>query len=75
MLDEATVYGHLAGCTDCRTYAHDAETLHRQLRLSPAPAIPDLAPGILAAIGEERRVGSERRHAAPRCAGSWSRSR
>ncbi len=58
VLDDATVYGHLAGCTDCRSYARDAETLHRQLRLSPAPAIPDLAPGILAAIGEERRVDS-----------------
>jgi predicted anti-sigma-YlaC factor YlaD len=54
--DDATVYAHLAGCTDCRAFAHDAESLHRQLRLSPAPAIPDLAPGILAAIGEERRA-------------------
>ena len=41
-LDDATVDAHLAGCTDCRAFAHDAETLHRQLRLSPAPAIPDL---------------------------------
>jgi predicted anti-sigma-YlaC factor YlaD len=54
--DDATVYAHLAGCTDCRGFAHDAERLHRQLRLSPAPAIPDLTPGILAAIGEERRA-------------------
>jgi predicted anti-sigma-YlaC factor YlaD len=54
--DDATVYAHLAGCTDCRGFAHDAEGLHRQLRLSPAPAIPDLTPGILAAIGEERRA-------------------
>jgi predicted anti-sigma-YlaC factor YlaD len=53
-LDEATVYAHLAGCTDCRAFAHDAEALHRTVRLAPAPAIPDLTPGILAAIGEER---------------------
>ena len=56
-LDDAAVYSHLAGCADCRAFAHDAESLHRQLRLSPAPAIPDLTPGILAAIGEERRAG------------------
>jgi predicted anti-sigma-YlaC factor YlaD len=55
-LDDAAVYAHLAGCADCRSFAHDAESLHRQLRLSPAPAIPDLTPGILAAIGEESRT-------------------
>jgi predicted anti-sigma-YlaC factor YlaD len=54
--DDATVYAHLADCTDCRGFAHDAESLHRQLRLSPAPVIPDLTPGILAAIGQERRA-------------------
>ena len=57
-LDDATVYGHLAGCPACRAFAHDAEHVHRQLRLSPAPVIPDLAPGILAAIGEERRTAA-----------------
>jgi predicted anti-sigma-YlaC factor YlaD len=58
-LDEATVYAHLAACADCRAFAHDAETLHRTVRLEPAPAIPDLAPGILAAIGAERAVDAE----------------
>ena len=53
-LDDAAVYAHLADCTDCRRFAHDAEVLHRTVRLAPAPAIPDLTPGILAAIGEER---------------------
>ena len=53
-LDDAAIYAHLAGCTDCRGFAHDAEALHRTVRLAPAPAIPDLTPGILAAIGEER---------------------
>lgn len=53
-LDDAEVYAHLAGCRDCRAFAHDAEVLHRAVRLGPAPAIPDLTPGIMAAIGEER---------------------
>jgi predicted anti-sigma-YlaC factor YlaD len=52
-LDESTVYAHLAGCTDCRAFAHGVETLHRRVRLAPAPAIPDLTPGILTAIGAE----------------------
>jgi predicted anti-sigma-YlaC factor YlaD len=53
-LDDAAVYAHLADCTDCRRFAHDAEVLHRTVRLAPAPVIPDLTPGILAAIGAER---------------------
>lgn len=52
-LDESTVYAHLAACADCRAFAHGAESLHRSIRLAPAPAIPDLAPGILTAIGAE----------------------
>lgn len=52
-LDEAVVDAHLAGCTECRAFAHDAEALHRSIRLTPAPAIPDLTPDILAAIGAE----------------------
>jgi len=51
--DEPTVYAHLAGCADCRAFAHDAEALHRTMRLAPAPAIPDLTPSILTAIGAE----------------------
>jgi predicted anti-sigma-YlaC factor YlaD len=52
-LDEPTVYAHLAGCGDCRAFSHDAEALHRSVRLAPAPAIPDLTPDILTAIGAE----------------------
>jgi predicted anti-sigma-YlaC factor YlaD len=59
VLDDATVYAHLAGCADCRTFASDAEALHRLVRLEPAPAIPDLAPGILTAIGGERAADAE----------------
>ena len=55
-LDEATVYGHLAACAGCRAFAHDTEELHRVVRLAPAPEIPDLTAGILAAIGEETRA-------------------
>jgi predicted anti-sigma-YlaC factor YlaD len=52
-LDEARVFAHLAGCSDCRSFSHDAEALHRTVRLTPAPPIPDLTSGILAAIGAE----------------------
>jgi predicted anti-sigma-YlaC factor YlaD len=52
-LDESTVYAHLAGCADCRAFSHRAESLHRGVRLAPAPEIPDLTPGILTAIGAE----------------------
>jgi predicted anti-sigma-YlaC factor YlaD len=64
-LDEATVYGHLASCAGCRAFAHDTEELHRAVRVAPAPAIPDLTPGILAAIGNESRASedSETQHA------------
>jgi predicted anti-sigma-YlaC factor YlaD len=53
------VYAHLAGCADCRAFAHDAEALHRSVRLAPAPEIPDLAPSILSAIGAEARADAE----------------
>jgi predicted anti-sigma-YlaC factor YlaD len=60
-LDEASVYAHLATCAECRAFAHDAEDLHRVVRLAPAPAIPDLTPAILAAIGTETtRAGADR---------------
>jgi predicted anti-sigma-YlaC factor YlaD len=52
-LDDATVYAHLAACADCRAFAHEAETLHRRVRLAPAPVVPDLTPAILSAIGAE----------------------
>jgi predicted anti-sigma-YlaC factor YlaD len=64
-LDEATVYGHLATCGECRAFAHDTDELHRAVRLAPAPEIPDLTPGILAAIGAETlaQEDSETQHA------------
>ena len=58
-LDEPTVYAHLAGCADCRAFALHAESLHRTVRLAPAPAIPDLTPAILSAIGAESPSDAE----------------
>jgi predicted anti-sigma-YlaC factor YlaD len=58
-LDDATVYAHLATCADCRAFAHQAEALHRRVRLAPAPAVPDLTPGILTAIGAEEPSPAE----------------
>jgi predicted anti-sigma-YlaC factor YlaD len=58
-LDEPTVYAHLAGCAECRAFAHDSEALHRSVRLAPAPAIPDLTPSILSAIGAESTADAE----------------
>jgi predicted anti-sigma-YlaC factor YlaD len=64
-LDEARIYGHLATCGECRAFAHDTDELHRAVRLAPAPEIPDLTPGILAAIGTETlaQEDSETQHA------------
>jgi len=52
-LDETVVDAHLVGCPECRAFAHDAQELHRSIRLTPAPPIPDLTPDILTAIGAE----------------------
>jgi predicted anti-sigma-YlaC factor YlaD len=64
-VDEAALYAHLAGCAGCRAFAHDAEVLHRAVRVEPAPVIPDLAPAVLAAIGEDTIATSGGRSSAP----------
>ena len=58
-VDESTLYSHLAGCADCRAFSRRAEAVHRSVRLAPAPAIPDLAPSILTAIGAESTADAE----------------
>ena len=63
-VEEVALYAHLAACQGCRSFAHDAEVLHRAVRLEPAPAIPDLAPAVLAAIGEDTRASTRTDHAA-----------
>ena len=45
---------HLSTCTACRNWEADAARLARAVRVNSADAIPDLTPGILAAIGQER---------------------
>jgi predicted anti-sigma-YlaC factor YlaD len=47
------VDAHLAACAGCRAFAEGAGALHRSVRLAPAPAVPDLTPGVLAAIGDD----------------------
>jgi predicted anti-sigma-YlaC factor YlaD len=59
VVDDATVYAHLAGCPGCRAFAHDAELVHRRVRLAPAPVMPDLTASVLTAIGEEARTDHE----------------
>jgi predicted anti-sigma-YlaC factor YlaD len=44
---------HLDTCARCREFAASTARLHRSSRLLPAPAIPDLTPAILAAIGDD----------------------
>jgi predicted anti-sigma-YlaC factor YlaD len=51
------VDAHLAACAQCRAFADGAGALHRSLRLAPAPDVPDLTPGVLAAIGAESEPG------------------
>jgi predicted anti-sigma-YlaC factor YlaD len=50
---------HLDRCAACRAFEERVRRLHRATRLAPAPAVPDLGPEILAAIGRESR-GRER---------------
>lgn len=52
-LTTRAVDGHLRGCADCREWADQAEALHRRLRLAPAPTVPDLTEGVLAAVAAE----------------------
>jgi predicted anti-sigma-YlaC factor YlaD len=52
-VDATALDSHLASCAECRAFAAAAAELHGAIRLAPAPEIPDLTPGILAAIGAE----------------------
>jgi len=52
-VDPDALDAHLASCAECRAFAASAGELHGVMRLAPAPEIPDLTPGILAAIGAE----------------------
>jgi len=54
--DAGVIESHLASCAECRTFAAQAHSLHRSLRMSAAPAVPDLTGPILSAIGAETRL-------------------
>jgi predicted anti-sigma-YlaC factor YlaD len=48
---------HLDRCAACRAWATRAESLHRSLRLQPAPEVPDLTAAILRARAIDERRG------------------
>jgi predicted anti-sigma-YlaC factor YlaD len=54
----AVIEAHLDSCAACRSFADGAARMHRSARLTPAPDVPDLTPGILAAIGSEAPVST-----------------
>jgi predicted anti-sigma-YlaC factor YlaD len=60
-MESSAIDAHLDTCAGCRAFAVSAERLHRTSRLAPAPEVPDLTPGILAAIDAEPvlRSGTE----------------
>ena len=49
----SVVANHVATCADCRAYRAGAESLHREVRVAAAPAVPDLTPQILLSIGAD----------------------
>jgi predicted anti-sigma-YlaC factor YlaD len=48
-LERQSLEAHLATCPGCRAFAADALALHRLVRVSPAPVVPDLTASIVAA--------------------------
>lgn len=51
---EPQIGAHLADCGACCAFAEEARALHRAARVTPAPAVPDMTPRVLAAIGADR---------------------
>lgn len=60
---------HVARCPSCQAFARRTAELRRQMRVRPAPAVPDLSDRILAAVGDgpapRRRWRGERTVSAP----------
>jgi predicted anti-sigma-YlaC factor YlaD len=50
--EQAWLRDHLATCAACRTFAADAEALHRVIRIAPAEPVPDLTAAILVATAD-----------------------
>ncbi|HZQ79867.1 MAG TPA: hypothetical protein VFE55_21235 [Acidimicrobiia bacterium] len=59
-VDDGTLAWHLASCAGCRAFESEAIQLTRTVRMAPAEAAPDLAPGIMAAINRERTAARRR---------------
>jgi predicted anti-sigma-YlaC factor YlaD len=61
-VDPEALDDHLERCQACRAFAREAAAMHRDARMSRAPAVPDLTAPILATIGAETRqqAGHER---------------
>jgi len=53
-----TVRAHLGACVECRAYEQSAVSLHAQVRVNPAPLVPDLTSRILGAIGADDGAAS-----------------
>jgi predicted anti-sigma-YlaC factor YlaD len=47
-VERAAVDAHLATCGPCRRHAVDVLSLHRHVRVAPAPAVPDLTARVVA---------------------------
>jgi predicted anti-sigma-YlaC factor YlaD len=52
-LSQTVIDSHLQGCDQCRGFAARVGALHRSMRVTAAPAVPDLSVPILAAIGAD----------------------
>lgn len=55
-LELAAVDRHLATCARCRHFAHEAERLHRTVRVTAAEAVPDLTRAILDRVRPPRKA-------------------
>jgi len=49
---------HVGQCPDCQTYRAAVTRLHRTVRVTPAPQVPDLTPAILAQAPPVRRANA-----------------
>ena len=62
-VDPSDLAHHLERCTACRAFVRDAESMHRDVRLARAPAVPDLTAPILTSIGSDHRPYPAHEHA------------
>lgn len=57
-VDTHVITAHVASCATCRAFERGVGSLHRATRLAPAPAVPDLTPRVLHAIGDAAVPGA-----------------